>query len=63
MLAPDTVYMRRFGSGDTRLAKVKFIDRLGEDAVDAVRASKGSHEMMEAYQIALASLRGKDQCV
>ena len=46
VLSPDTVYVRRFGSGDTRLAKVKFLDRLGEDAVDAARDSKGSNEMI-----------------
>ena len=61
-LAPDTMYVRRFSIGDTRLAKAKFLDRLGEDAVDAARASKGSQEMMEAYQMALARLRGEDQC-
>ena len=63
VLSPDTIYVRRFGSGDTRLAKVKFLDRLGEDAVDAAGASKGSNEMMVAYQMALARLRGEDQCV
>ena len=35
----------------------------GEDAVDAARASKGSNEMMGAYQMPLARLRGEDQCV
>ena len=34
-----------------------------EKKVDAARASKGSNEMMVAYQMALARLRGEDQCV
>ena len=62
LLSPDTVYVRRFGTGDTRVAKTKFLSPLGENAVDAARASKGSSTMMDAYQMALARLRGEDQC-
>ena len=61
-LPPDMVYVRRFGIGDTILVKVKFIDPLGENAVDAARASKGSESMMVAYNLALARLRGEDEC-
>ena len=37
-LGQDTVYVKRFGIGDIRLAKIKCLDQLGEDAVDAARA-------------------------
>lgn len=62
-LGQDTVYVKRFGIGDIRLAKIKCLDQLGEDAVDAARASRGSQDMMVAYQLALARLKGEDECV
>ena len=40
-LPPDTVYVIRFGISDIRLAKTKFLNQLGEDAVDAAMARRG----------------------
>ena len=61
-LPHNTMYVRSFGTSDIRLAKTKFIYLLGEEAIDAARASRGSVAIMVAYQIALARLKGEDQC-
>ena len=51
---PNAVYIRRLGVQDIRLIKTKYLDSLGENAVDAARASKGGGmERLEAYNMAL----------
>ena len=44
-LPHNTMYVRSFGTSDIRLAKTKFIDLLGEEAVNAVRASRDQWQL------------------